>query len=244
MEILQILEDIGLNEGEAKVYLALLKLGQVRVQDLREETTLHRTTIYDFLEKLMNKGLVTYVIQNNVKYYSATHPNKLLDFIREKEGKAEHILPELVKLSDFQKDEVKVEVFKGKEGLKTILNDVLRHGKDYVVFGIDEALFRQIFGDFMEWFFEKERKAGFHERLLTADDVTFTYDSPNVHYRYLPRTSFNPTPTYVWGNNVAILIWEPLTVIKIQHKQVADSYAKYFEILWSIAAKKPKRGSA
>jgi sugar-specific transcriptional regulator TrmB len=235
MEINILLEEIGLSEGETKVYLALLKLGAAKVHTITEETKLHRTTIYDFLQKLQEKGLVSHVIQNNVKYFQATHPNKLLDYLKEKEAKAQLAIPALVQLAELTKDEVKVEVFKGKEGLKTILNDVLRNGKDYVIFGIDEDMFQKTFGNFMDWFFEKEKKAGFHERILTADDVKFIYKSPNVHYRYLPRKSFNPTPTYVWGDNVAILIWEPLTVVKIQHKAIADSYLKYFELLWAGA---------
>jgi sugar-specific transcriptional regulator TrmB len=238
MDIHALLEEIGFSEGESKVYLALLKLGTAKVHDITEETTLHRTTIYDFLQKLRDKGLVSHVIQNNVKYFQATHPDKLLDYIKEKEAKAQLVIPELTKLADFDKNAVRVEVFKGKEGLKTVLNEVLRLGEDYVILGVDEDMFQKTFGNFMDWFFEKEKKAGFSERILTVDDVKFTYKSPNIHYRYLPRKSFNPTPTYVYGDNVAILIWEPLTVVKIQHKQLADSYLKYFEILWAGAKTK------
>lgn len=81
----------------------------------------------------------------------------------------------------------------------------------------------------------------FKERILTSDEVVFTYESKydTATYRYLPKESFNPTPTYVWGDNVAILIWEPFTVIKIKNASLADSYAKYFEILWKGAKTKP-----
>ncbi len=240
MVISNTLQSIGLSEGESRVYLALLKLGSVPVNKLKEETNLHRTTIYDFLEKLLNKGLISYVIKNNVKFYNATHPNKLYDFIKEKEDNVKDLLPELIKLAEFHKEEIKVEVFKGVEGIKTVLNDVLRVGKDYVIFGIDEGMFKEKLGPFMDQFFRKEKQKGFKERILTRDNVEYVYEYETAVYRYLPKESFNPTPTYVWGNNVAILIWEPFTVIKIQNKALADSYAKYFEILWNIAKDKPK----
>ena len=67
------------------------------------------------------------------------------------------------------------------------------------------------------------------------------YDDETMTYRYLPKKAFNPTPAYVWGNNVAFLIWEPLTLIRIQNKELANSFNQYFEILWKSASKKPKR---
>ena len=230
-----VLAKLGLNNGEIRVYLALLKLGSVTVAKLKEETNLHRTTIYDFLEKLLNKGLANYVIKNNVKFYKASDPKKLFDLVKEKEELVKDILPTLVKISNIPKGEVLVEVYKGKEGLKTILNDVLRVGKDYVIFGVDESMYQKGFESFMEQFFRQEEKLGFHERILTGEDAAFVYKKPTAHYRYMPREFFNPTPTYVWGDNVAILIWEPLTVIKIKHKGIAQAYAHYFELLWGTA---------
>ncbi|HLC74920.1 MAG TPA: helix-turn-helix domain-containing protein [Candidatus Nanoarchaeia archaeon] len=232
------LKKIGLSDGESMVYLALLKLGSSSVHKINEEARMHRTTIYDFLEKLLTKGLVNYVIKGGVKYYKATHPNKLLDYIKEKESIVTDILPELDKISTFHKDEIIVEVYKGVEGVKTLLKDVLREGKDHVIFGIDESMFKEKLGPFMDWYFKEEKRRGFKERILTGDDAPYVYEYETALYRYLPPESFNPTPTYVYGDNVAILIWEPFSVIRIKNAALADSYAKYFEILWEMAKKK------
>ncbi len=240
MEVEKVLGNIGMNEGEIKVYLALLRLGSVQVSKIKDKTNLHRTTIYDFLEKLLNKGLVNYVVKNNVKYYSITDPKKLLDLIKEKEMEINKILPTLNDLSKSKNDEVKVEVYKGVEGIKTVLNQILRNGKDYVLFGIDESMFRDKLGHFMDHYFLEQKKIGFKERILTSENVKYVYEYETALYRYLPPEAFNPTPTLVWKDNVAILIWEPFTVIKIQHPALADSYTKYFEILWKGAKKKPK----
>ncbi len=236
-----VLQELGFSEGEIRIYLALLKLGTIPVHKIKEETKLHRTTIYDFLEKLLNKGLVNYVIKNNIKFYSATNPTKLLDLLKEKENNIKEILPQLIDLSKFNKEEMTVEVYKGIEGVKTLLNDVIRTKKDYVIFGIDETIFKQKLGTYMDQFFRREKEAKFKERILTSDDTKFIYKNDTATYRYLPKDSFNPTPTYVYGDNVAILIWEPFSVIKIQNTQLADSYNKFFEILWKIAKDKPEK---
>lgn len=240
MDLHQGLRTVGLSDGESKIYIGLLKLGSSTVAKITKEVKIHRTNVYDFLEKLLVKGLVNFVIKGGVKHYKATHPNKLSDYIKEKENIVATLLPDLAKLSEFSKDQLVVEVYEGVEGVKTLLNDVLREGKDKVIFGIDETMFQKKLGPFMDWYFKEEKKRGFTERILTRDDVTFVYDYPTVFYRYLPSESFNPTPTYVWGDNVGILIWEPFTVIRIKNAALADSYNKYFEILWKQAKQKPK----
>ena len=240
MNLKESLETIGLSDGESKIYLALVKLGSSNVSNITKEVKIHRTNVYDFLEKLTIKGLVNYVIKGGVKYYKATHPNKLLDFVKEKENTIKTILPDLKKLSEFFKEELSVEVYDGTEGVKTLLKDVLREGKDHVIFGIDEIMFQKKLGHFMDWYFKEEKKLGFRERVLTIDNPAFIYSYDTVTYRYLPSSSFNPTPTWVYGNNVAILIWEPFTVIRIKNRELADSYNKYFEILWKQAKEKPR----
>ncbi|MBI2125195.1 hypothetical protein HYU08_01435 [Candidatus Woesearchaeota archaeon] len=240
MDLQQGLKTIGLSEGESKIYLALLKIGSSTVAKITKEVKIHRTNVYDFLEKLLIKGLVNYVIKGGVKHFKATHPNKLHDYLKEKENVVSTILPNLTELAKFSKDALNVEVYEGVEGVKTLLKDVLREGKDHVIMGIDETMFQEKLGPFMDWYFKEEKKVGFTERILTRDDVKFVYEYETAIYRYLPADSFNPTPTYVYGDNIAILIWEPFSVIRIKNAALADSYNKYFEILWRQAKKKPK----
>lgn len=241
MEIKKVLGGLGLSEGEVKVYLALLKLGSVPISKIKEETNLHRTTIYDFVEKLLNKGLAGYVIKNNVRYYKAAHPSRLVDFIKEKEESVREIIPQLTRLTEFKKEEIKVELYKGEEGLKTLINDVLRVKKDIVVLGVDELKFKEKFPIVVEQYFKKEEETGIKERLLASEDTEFIFDKKTTNYRFIPEKFFNPTSTMVYGDKVAILIWEPFIIIMIENKGLADSYRKYFELLWKIAKKKPKK---
>lgn len=240
MEVDKALSEIGLSEGEIKVYLSLLKLGSVPVSQIKEETKLHRTTIYDFIEKLLNKGLVNYVIKNNVKFYKATHPNKLLEFVEEKEKNVKEILPQLKELAEFKKEELKVEVYKGVEGFKTVLNDILRAGKDIVAFGVEETKFKENFPVLIEQYFKKEEERGIAERLIASEDTKFIFKKKTTNYRFIPKEYFNPTPTMVYDDKIVIIIWAPLTVIVIENSELADSYKKSFEMLWKIASKKQK----
>ncbi len=73
----QILEEIGFTRNEIKIYLALLKLGASTTGKIIESTGLHRAIVYDTLEKLLKKGIVSFVIQNNRKVFKAYDPERL-----------------------------------------------------------------------------------------------------------------------------------------------------------------------
>lgn len=240
MEIKARLKEIGLNEGEIKVYLSLLKLGSVPVSKIKEDTKLHRTTIYDFVEKLLNKGLVNYVIRNNIKYYNATHPSTLLDYVKEKEQNIKEILPELVKISDIVKEDIGVEVYKGAEGFKTVLNEAAREKGDTLGFGVDETEFEKRFPIEVAQYFKKIEKLNKKDRIITSESAKFIYKTKSSVYKYIPDEYFYPTPTIIYGDKVAIIVWEPLSVIILKNKGIAESYRRHFELLWKIAKDKPK----
>src|SRR3989344_2330280 len=108
---------VGLTEKESEVYLALLSLGSSSAGQIIQKTGLHRAVVYDLLERLIEKGLVGYVIKGRKKYYESTNPQRLLDILKEKESKLKSILPNLIELCQF-KDHLDIKIYKGKEGIK------------------------------------------------------------------------------------------------------------------------------
>ena len=79
------LEKIGLTNSEAKTYVALLKLGQTTAGPIVSEAKVTRSKIYDILERLKNKGLVSYITKKSTKHFSATSPENILHYLEEKE---------------------------------------------------------------------------------------------------------------------------------------------------------------
>ena len=74
----EILERLGLEEKEAKIYLALLKLGKANVAKISKEAQIERTLCYSIIQKLIEKGLLSYALEGNIKYFSASNHEKLL----------------------------------------------------------------------------------------------------------------------------------------------------------------------
>lgn len=238
------LSELGLTDHEITVYLALIELNESLASTIAEKIRLNRTHTYDILESLISKGLVSYVIKNNRKYFKATHPNKLLESIKEKEKylkqqeeNIKQLIPQLLSLKQPTEEKTKVEIFHGKEGIKTIYNDILRKTKKYYVLGATGKI-----AEIMQFYFphhEKERiKKRIKLKLLFNEsargkDIATKRDYAEI--RFLPSEYSSPVPITIYNNRIVTLIWtEPLAIV-VDNKEVANTYQQYFDLLWRIS---------
>ncbi len=232
----EILKQIGLTDGEIEVYLCLLRIGPSLVSRITKETGLHRTHIYDTLEKLKEKGLVSTFIQSGKNYFKPAKPNKILQFLDEKKEKVHSILPQLEELNKLPKEETKVELFKGKNGLKSVLQDVLNTRKDYVVMGSIRQ-FEQILQFVLPQFLKKVEKLGIKEKILCDREENILKIKTGT-YRFLKSNYIFPSSFWIYGSKVAIFIWSvPFFAIVIDNKDVAKTYRSYFDFFWKVAKK-------
>ena len=229
----KVLERLGFEKKESKIYLALLKLGSIGVGGVSKETGIERTLCYSILQKLIDKGMVSYILKGSVKQFSASNPEKLLQDLKEKQEEFEKILPNLMSLTKAKRENTSAEIYQGKEGLKSILKDVIKEKKDYLVFG-EEGRFQEVLPIYSEQFMKKIEEAKIKERVLVQKGKKIV-KSKNSRFRYVSKEYLSPTSTIVYGSKIAIMIWsEPFLVVLIENKEVADSYKNYFELLWKI----------
>ena len=244
----KILNDIGLTENEVKIYLTLLKTGIMTAYELSQKAGIYRVHVYDKLEQLIEKGLVTYVYEGSKKHFKATPPEKLKQYLEDKEKELnaqrvqiEKILPELNSLIKEPKEDTSVEVFRGKEGLKYFLKDIIKTCKEVLVTGIDDQKYNEELGIFMDQYFRDLKNKKIKERVITLKKKDlFLFDkktAQTTEYRYLKEDSFlNPTNTFIYGDKIVIVSWgTPITATMIKNKQVANTYKTHFEHLWKIA---------
>lgn len=236
---------IGLSEKEADFYLLIIKHKEITASEISKISGESRTHTYDTLNKLIKKGLMTYVVKNNVKYFKAVGPQKLLDYLKEKETRIKEeerevlkMIPEIKKIQAIVgKEETKIEIYEGKEGLKTILNDIIREGKDFVTWGASTRM-KEYLPEFVvtKYLKEREREKIRAKQLFT--DFYGVLKSPLSENRKLPKEFASPTTTVVYGNKVLIILWtEILKIILIENKDLANSYRKHFELMWKSASK-------
>jgi sugar-specific transcriptional regulator TrmB len=82
----EILKSLGLSDKEIKIYLANLQLGSSLVQKIANFAGLNRTSAYDLLKSLEQKGFVSHTIQSGKRFYQAAQPTKLIDMLKEREA--------------------------------------------------------------------------------------------------------------------------------------------------------------
>ena len=109
-----VLENIGLSQTEVKVFLSLLKSGESKAGGVIKKSGLHSSSVYNAINSLIKKGLVSYVKESQIKYYRAADPEVIFDYIDIKKREYEKILPDLKAYQQQKKEEPRV----GKKGRK------------------------------------------------------------------------------------------------------------------------------
>ena len=230
------LKSLGLTQREAEAYLGLYNFKETTATQLAKITKEHRTNIYDSLNSLIKKGLIAYSIKNNVKYYKVSNPEKLMEYIQEKEKLVEHILPELQSKLKAQDEKPIVEIYEGKEGFKTILGKILREGKTIYGIGASEEWEKNFPIKIQQYMKERESK-GIKGKLLYVKGCKPIKHKLN-QIKYLPTEFQQPSTIAIFGDYVATFMWtKPLVATLTKSKELSRSYRKYFEILWKTASR-------
>lgn len=242
-EIERTLENIGLTKGEIDVYLALIKYGLSTTGRITKEANIGSSKVYEVLQRLITKGLACYVIENNIKHYSATPTKNLFHFLEEKKNnikKTEEglkkILPQLEK-EKINTNQAESLIYRGNQGPKILLKELIEIGKkghEIIGYGTDTDDWGEKYPAQLQEFINDSKKYKIKSRILFQEG--FTPKNNTAKVRHIPESLSSPVRTIIAGNKVYIVDFtEPITTIVIEKKEIAENYRKHFEILWNIA---------
>lgn len=233
------LKEFGLTDNEIEIYLSLLKLGTVSPNIIAEKTGFSRSYVYDALERMMGKEMVSSVLKNNKKNYAATDPKRLDELAKQRLERIQKIIPELEGLREISKEEVKVELHRGAYVYKILLKDIvatLKKNDEVLIFGIDDdALIKldKYYLTHLKQYFAKLQRMNIKEKVIVKKSAKTIKNAKTTKYKFLPIKTIGSTAFEVYGNKVAIFLWGvPHHLILIENKEVADSYRNQFKILW------------
>src|SRR3989338_5208679 len=143
-----ILEDLGLTQAEIKVYVGLLELGSSSAGHILEKSGLQNSVVHRALNSLIEKGLISYILEGKKKIYQATDPENFHDFIEDKKKRFDEILPKLKEKQKFAKKITFGEIFKGKRGINQMYMTLLNSGgKEYNTFGGGSEVTYNVMGE-------------------------------------------------------------------------------------------------
>jgi sugar-specific transcriptional regulator TrmB len=242
----KILREIGLTDSEIKVYLALLELGSSNKAPIVKKAGITSSKIYEVMDKLIEKGLASYVLKNKVKYFNAAPPSRIKDYLEEKKAKLseqevafEKFLPSLELKQKLVEKGTDAEVYRGWKGMQTVYNDLLeslKKGEEYCVFGASKGIDQAKVKSFYTRFNQKRLKQGLKANIIFNKNAkgNISDAEKNAKVRYLDHTT--PSEILIYKNKTAIVLLEkePL-IILIRGESIADSFRAYFDVMWSIA---------
>ncbi len=239
MQIQEQLKEAGLTDNEAKVYSGLLEIGPKTASTLARRTGLHRRIIYDITDRLIKKGLISSIIENKKKVFSASHPKRILELIREKQEAIETIMPEMLAFYQQEKEKSRQETqfFKGIEGLKTIFEDQIQEAKEILILGANEKAY-ELMDIYFHWFDKKRQKSKIKTKII-FNKTPKRFNIPLSEIKYLPEKYSSDLAINIYGEKVSIILWKkdkPIAIL-IKDSEIADGYRKHFELMWKISDK-------
>ena len=253
LENMQELKNIGLTDGEIKVYIALLELGPSTNSPVTNKTRMQSSSVYYCLNSLVSKGFVSYVIKARKKYFEAVEPETILEIVDEKIKETQKekenirtVLPKLKLHQKFAKKQHLAVVYEGFKGFRTIFNDILQKldkGDTYYAFGIEQRIQEN---KALRIFFlnhnREIKKRGIKLKLLAHERMR------PVYYKMYGKqflalhelrftTELTPVAITIYKDNVVTHVWEgdePMSFL-MRNKQVSANYKNYFEEVWKRA---------
>jgi sugar-specific transcriptional regulator TrmB len=124
--VINTLIKLGLTLHEANVYTAALQLGQTTALAISRKTGIKRTTVYDTLDSLTERGLIELQLKGLKRYFAPTNPDQFDKIISEQKKEYEQVLPDMLALYKMKGSKSQVRMYEGFEGVKTVLEMTLR----------------------------------------------------------------------------------------------------------------------
>lgn len=214
----------------------MLRDGSLLAGEISKRTQINRRTTYDTIERLIEKGFVSYNIVSNRRLFKAINPEVLFTKIKEIEEQAREIVPNLKQLFIQSKEEQEANTYKGRKGTRSILDDILKQ-KEYVVFGSNEK-FPEIMQHDFSLFQKRKKKLKIESKTVLSISMKGKeiLKEGFTNYRFIPEEYSLPTSTFIYGNKVAIIVWSEVPIgMVIENKDISDSFRRYFKVLWKTA---------
>ncbi len=233
------LRGIGFSESEINIYLALLKKGEAKAHDIAKQTGIPRTTIYGLLNGMIAKGIASSIVKEQATYFQAVDPQVIIRSWDEKRKQFQDIVPELLAIATSMGEPASVVKYEGVQGIKSILQDMLREEKPIDHYGDLASLMNVLPYAFPSYIKErvkrkipirvicKEEKE--HGSLLQNSKKEFR------ELRFVPQAYGFTSNIFIYAEKVAIMNikHEPFTGIVITNKDFVNTQENFFALLWN-----------
>lgn len=241
-----VLQSIGLSKNESEIYLALLRYGELSVADIATRSGVNRRNAYDCMSRLLEKGLVFEILSSRDSRYRAVEPQKLTEIVREKQVSLESIMPRLTSLyRGTPIDKGSVMIYRGIEGWKNYMRDIVRVGQPFYCIGGKGAWMDQRVMNFFPHFLQEAKCKKIQYRHLfdyeVGEQAHPILKQVGKHYKVLPKGYSAPASVDFFGDRVYICsklylggIDNDALFTVIVNPVIAESFRMWFRFMWDF----------
>jgi HTH-type transcriptional regulator, sugar sensing transcriptional regulator len=246
--MLKELQDLGLSEKEARVYLAALELGATTADKLAKHAKIKRPTAYVQLESLMKMGLMSTYEEGKKTMFAPESPELLKrllasqqESLRTKEGDLSRMLPTLMQQFASAGERPVVRFFSGKVGITAMREEVLnlKRGEEYLILFSRDSLSDIYSQAELDDFSERRAARGIRSRYIYTREggKSSSVLPPDTERRYIsPSRLPMQSDIFVYRNSVSIMALKgPIFGIVIESKEIAESFRAMFSVIWETA---------
>ena len=242
------LEQIGLTKNEGRIYLALLRIGTSKTGNLLKQSGINSGKIYEILESLKSKGLVSETEIDGIKHFTAAPPRQLQHYLETKkqeiekqEDIVEHLVPQLELLRKQLLPEKRIVTYSGFKGIITAAEEALENtGKNQEILSLgisDINAWSQLY--WRKWEKLREQKKITARYILSEKGKIYSdlKKARQIKIRLLPLDT--PVGIDIYGKDKVLILHyqEPITCTLIYDENTARTFRSYFEPLWNMAKK-------
>jgi len=249
--VLTQLQQFGLDDIETTLYIHLIENGPKTPLDLSRETSVNRSRIYRYIDRLKAKKLIEEVNLGRGITLKSSSPKNLELLIMEKEQEVKiqrenltGIIKELTSSPAEQPKSIEIKHYHGTEGLKQMLWNHLSAKKELLVFGFENR--NNIAG---KAYAEKIRYEQV-ERKITKLEIENATDQGKYWYTGVPNWEKYYKSKYIpprildikqyqviYNDTISILSWtDGVKVgIEIANSPFVNMYKQIFWKFWEVA---------
>ncbi len=236
-ELIKTLEEYGLKERHAKIYLSLLSIGTGSIQMVSKKCGYARSTCESVLRQLQQKGFVSSFKKKKVCHYNAEDPHQLVDTAEQKAELLRLALPKFIDLYKSHESTPTMRYYEGKAGMRIVLREILDEAKSLICLGSADDLFQTIL-KYTENFIAERIKRKIHLRVILKD-TPFARQRKSVERENLMQvkitSSKHPITSlmYIWNHKVAMFsLQKDIAALVIDSDELTNMQRSMFETMW------------
>lgn len=235
-----LLELSGLNDKEARIYLAALELGKTSILRIAQQSKVKRSTVYEIVPQLEKHGLIVRTKDGKKNIFVAESPKTVLTLLREREKRFQEALPEMMSIYKTQENRPKVFFYEGKDEVRAMYMDTIREGKPIINYTSINNLYSYLDKSWVEDYIKIRVKEGIATRIIAIDSPEaqeWAMNAPKemreIKLMRGKDVDF-AADVQIYGNKVIIATYKhDIFGLLIEDDNIAKMQKLVFETMWN-----------